>query len=187
MAKGLNALTRGLGGMLGKVLVFRRVGNETIVSAAPAARVSRSPAQQQLRNRFKDAAAYAKIQMQYPVIKAAYARAVKDKPCHTAYHAALTDFLNPPKITMMDSSGYNGNAGDAIGICAEDDFRVTAVKVQIFAKEGSLLEEGLAVQQPDGLEWVYTAASFNMDLSGSTIKALAYDVPAHIGVAEKKL
>lgn len=187
MAKGSNALTRGLSGMIGKVLVFRRVGNETIVSAAPVKHNNWSMAQQQLRSRFKEAAAYAKGQIQNPVIRMAYANTIKDKPCRTAYHAALTDFLNPPKIIMLDSSSYDGNIGNAIRICAEDDFRVTAVKVQVFAKDDSLLEEGPAVQQPDGLEWVYTATCSNANLSGCTIKALAYDVPGHEGVAERKL
>lgn len=91
-----------------------------------------------------------------------------------------------PKLTVLHSSGYTGTPGDVIRICAEYDFMVTGVKIQVFAEDGSLLEEGPAVQQPDGLECPYAVTCINNNLSGCTVRALARDVPGHEGVMEKK-
>lgn len=185
MAKaGMDALTRGLSGMIGRMLVFRRVGNETIVSVAPQGSASRSPAQQAQRSRFREASSYARRQVADPIIKAAYALSVQGCGTRTAYHAALTDFLNAPQVTALDCSGYNGRPGGCIRTCATDDFRVTAVHVQVYTAGGHILEQGAAVQQPSGLEWVYTATVDNMELNGCRIVVQAADLPGNTTVRE---
>jgi hypothetical protein len=172
MAKALNKLTQGISGMIGKTLVFRRVGNDTIVSAAPAKPKQWSGRQQTLRNRFKQAATYARAQTEQPLMKAAYALSVKDKPTRTAYHAALADFLNPPEMMLQE---LNNNS---ISVLAEDDFRVTRVRIQVFSVEGLLQQSAEAMQQPNGLEWVYVFGQHDLQ-KGCSIKATAYDVPGN--------
>jgi hypothetical protein len=164
----------GISGMIGGQLVFRRVGNETIVQMAPSRMGRKSEAQLRLWAHFKEAARYAKAQVADPVIKKAYALPAKHR---TAYHAAVSDFLNPPQITDIDCTGYAGRPGDYIRICAVDDFRVTEVKVEIVAADGIPLESGNATLAPNGLEWIYTIKETNMVLLNSRITIEAFDMP----------
>jgi hypothetical protein len=65
-----------------------------------------------------------------------------------------------------------------------DDFRVTAVQVEIYTAAGTLLEKGNAEQQVNGLDWTYTATQANNLLTGSKIKAIATDIPGNEGTLE---
>jgi hypothetical protein len=76
-------------------------------------------------------------------------------------------------------SGYVGKKGDAIRVQATDDFKVAAVRVRIENGDGSLVEEGAAVQQANALDWVYTATATNADLNGDKITIRASDKPGH--------
>ncbi len=53
-----------------------------------------------------------------------------------------------------------------------------AVTVKIENADGSLVEEGSAVDS--GFEWVYTATVNNKDLSGDKITIKATDNPANV-------
>lgn len=181
-----NALARGFSGMIGGVLIFRRVGDQTVVQAAPVPSGSNSPAQKQQRGRFKEAAQYAQMQMANAVVKEAYALLLKGNPRRTAYHVALTDFLNPPKIRAINCTGYSGRTGDRISVCATDDFRVTEVRVQIVTADGIQLESGNATLQPNRLEWVYVATVSNPAMSGSSIIVHALDLPGNETVKEQR-
>jgi hypothetical protein len=176
-----DAFTRGFSGMVGRMLVFRRVGNETIVSAAPAYSSSKrsSAAQQRTRKRFEEASRYASQQVADPVLKAAYTLSVKDKKGRAAYHAALADFLNPPAILRIDCTGYTGKPGNTIRVCATDDFRVVSVKVEVLDADGRVMESGIATQQTNGLEWIYITGITNPLAVKSRIRAVARDLPGN--------
>jgi hypothetical protein len=52
--------------------------------------------------------------------------------------------------------------------------------VSIYDIDGSLIEEGDALQQDNELDWLYTSARENTALTGSKIKAVARDLPGNI-------
>jgi hypothetical protein len=170
MAKATAVFTRGLRGKLGNLLVFKQVGNQTIVSAAPAAPKVWSKAQQITRQRFKAASMYAKAQLCDEAFKTAYALHVSGHPTHTAYHAALADYLNAPQITHLFC-----DAGK-VHVWATDDFKVKAVVVHV-QNNDVVLETNNAMQQPNGLEWT---CSFEHKLQqGDLIKVEVYDIPGN--------
>lgn len=174
-----NALTKGFSGMIGRMLVFRRVGNNTIVQAAPVRKAKWSPAQKEQRQRFKEASLYAGGVTANPAMKMAYALTVRGQKGKAAYHAALTDFLNPPEITHVDCTGYTGQPGSRIHVLACDDFKVVSLSVQILAADGTVIESGAAHVQVNGVEWVYTATVENVLTAGSCVKVKARDLPGN--------
>jgi hypothetical protein len=93
---------------------------------------------------------------------------------------AVADFFHAPDISVIDVSGYSGHAGDVIRIEVTDDFAVRTVKVVISNVDGSLVEEGYAVQEAIGYEWTYTATADNDSLKGDRIEIFASDMPGNI-------
>jgi hypothetical protein len=177
-----------LRGTLGKELVFREWDGKIIVSKAVKSRKGNfSPAQALTRERFQLASRYAKgiIQGQDQGIRDAYTAALK--PRQTLYCRATEDFLSVPVVKKIDTGGYNSASGSRIIVHAVDDFRVVAVQVEIYSTGGTLLEKGNAVQEPNGIYWSYTATQENSPLTGSQIKAIAYDVPGNQGTRELRL
>jgi hypothetical protein len=170
--------------MIGRTLVFRRVGNETLVSSAPSTGRATSPEQQQHRNRFLQATRYGKAQMASPMMKKAYALSVRHRNMVTAYNAAVSDYLMPPKITEVDLAQYAGHLSDTIRIKAVDDFRVVSVTVNIADASGTLIESGNAVMEVNGLVWVYTATVSNVSFAGDKVTIKAKDVPGNETVQE---
>ncbi|MFD2787864.1 hypothetical protein [Hymenobacter rubripertinctus] len=182
-----NIVTQGLSGMIGGTLVFRQQGGRTIVSAAPGETTGEpSAAQQAQRQRFQEAAVYAKAQISDPAAKAEYATRL-DGRHGSAYAIAVADFLKAPDIREIDLSRYAGKKGDVIRVRATDDFKVVAVRVRIENGDGSLVEEGAAVQQPNALDWLYTATTANADLNGDKITIRASDQPGHFDEATRTL
>ena len=97
----------------------------------------------------------------------------------SAYHLAIADFCNAPQIGEINISGYNGLQGDLISITATDDFQIVAVKVRIESADRSLSEEGEAILQADGINWMYTAIHSIESLAGICITVTANDIPGH--------
>ncbi len=115
-------------------------------------------------------------------IRDAYAAALR--PRQNLYSRAVEDLMSPPVVKSIGNRNYTGVSGSTITIRALDDFRVTAVQVEIYAAGGSLLEKGNAVQQVNGVDWTYTATQANNPLTASKIKAIATDVPGNEGTME---
>jgi hypothetical protein len=90
-------------------------------------------------------------------------------------------------VSVIGASRYTGTSGGQITVRAVDDFRVTAVQVEIYTANGALLEKGNAEQQVNGIDWTYTATQANSPLTGSKIKAIATDVPGNEGTLELTL
>ena len=76
---------------------------------------------------------------------------------------------------------------DKIAVRAIDDFRVVSVRVEIYAANGTLLEQGNAEQSTNGLDWTYTATQANSPLAGTKITAIAIDVPGNEGILDVSL
>lgn len=172
-------------GMLGKEFVFREWAGKTVVAKAPRSRTGEpTPEQAVAQENFLMASRYAKSVMtgQDPGIREAYAKALR--PRQNVYSRALEDFISPPVVKSITKTNYTGAIGDKVKVRALDDFRVTGVIVEIHAANGSLLERGNAVQDVNGLDWIYTATQANNLLTGSKIKAIATDVPGNEGTLE---
>lgn len=93
---------------------------------------------------------------------------------------AVADFLNAPSFDEIDLSGYNGTPGIKIAIRVTDDFKVVEVQVEIYNGDGTLVESGAAVQQPNPVDWVFTAKVNNGSLDGDKVVIKASDVPRNI-------
>jgi hypothetical protein len=189
MANSNNSVITGkLRGALGKELVFREWEGKTVVAKAPKSREGDpTPAQAQIQERFLLASRYAKsiVKGEDQGIRDAYTEALR--PRQNLYSRALEDFMSPPDVRSIGTRNYTGASGSRITVRAVDDFRVTGVHVEIHAANGTLLEEGNAEQNANGIDWTYTAKQANNLLTGSKIKAIASDVPGNEGTLEVTL
>jgi len=174
-----NIITQGLSGTIGGTLVFRQVGGRTIVSAAPReSEKTPTPGQQAHQERFQQATLYAKAQIRDAASKAEY-EAVRTDGGANAYAIAVADFMQAPNIREVDLNAYTGQAGDAIRVRVTDDFRVAGVTVRIENGDGTLVEEGRATADANGLDWRYTATASNASLDGDKITITASDKPGN--------
>jgi hypothetical protein len=177
-------------GSLGKELVFRDWEGKTVVAKAPKRRSKDFTAVQlEVQERFQMATRYAKgvVDPKNPDKSLAEAYATVLRPRQNVYSRALEDFAKVPKVKTITTRNYKGAVGDKIVIRAVDDFRVTGVKVEVLAANGTLLEEGNAVVNVNGLDWTFTATQVNNLLAGSKIRAIATDVPGNEGTLEVTL
>lgn len=177
-----NIVTHGLSGKVGDLLVFSQRNGKTIVSKVPKERTGELSDKQEIQKlKFQRAVLYAKSVLNDPVKMQMYEEMSDSSKGISTYNVAVADLLNAPKIQEIDLSAYSGNPGDTIRIIATDDFEVMSVTVTIENSDGSLVEEGNAVN--NGAEWVYTATVTNPDLTGDKITITATDNPANL--AEK--
>lgn len=179
-----NVVTHGLSGKV-DLLVFSQRNGKTIVSKSPRKPGTVSPSQQQVQASFQQAVIYAKAATADPVTKENYK--AKAPVGNSAYNVAIADFFNAPDITEVDLSAYTGAPGSSIKIAVNDDFKVASVSVKIENPDGSLVEQGNAVAQPDGLHWIFSATQNNSSLSGDKITVLASDLPGNQSTDERTL
>jgi hypothetical protein len=179
-------ITGKLSGMLGKELVFREWDGKTVVAKAPKSRKGDpTPDQAKTQEKFLLASRYAKAILKDKDMADGYATALR--PRQNVYSRALEDFVAPPRVLSFNIRGYSGTVGDQITVRALDDFRVATVLLEIYATDGSLLEQGNAALAANGIDWAYTAIQANNLLAGSRIKAIAIDVPGNEGILELSL
>ena len=177
-----NLLVRGARGHMGKQFVYRKHGEDTLMTRMPDFNENLEPTEKQVgvRELFAEAAAYAKGAIADPELKKEYQK--KAKPGRTAYNIAFRDYLKAPVVQSVNPVQYTGSASSKVEISAKDDFRVAAVTVSIYLPSGALLEQGNAVLNPiNRNKWVYTATQPNNELQGSVIKATAFDLPGNQG------
>jgi hypothetical protein len=186
MPENKSIITGKLSGMLGKELVFRQWKGKTIVAKAPKSRVGDpTPDQAKTQEKFLLATRYAKAIIKDKDMAEGYAAALR--PRQNVYSRALEDFVSPPRVLSFNTRGYRGAAGDQITVRAQDDFRVVSLLLEIYALDGTLLEQGNAALTANGIDWTYTATQANNPLAGSKIKAIAIDVPGNEGALELSL
>jgi hypothetical protein len=141
-----------------------------------------SPAQKIHLDKFELAKEYARTLKDKPGLKAIYqTRASGNK---AAYHVAIGDFMNSPKIEQIDVLSYHGRAGDTIRVRATDDFEVTRAQVAVLAPDGAFVESGDAALQANGVDWIFTATVPLASVKGCRINASAMDRPGNVGEME---
>jgi hypothetical protein len=177
-----------LGGMLGENVAVKKKGKKVVLTNRPTSKIIPLAASQvAAQERFEEAARYAGRQLKNPTTKDLYESGITQKK-RTAFLVAFSDFLVAPTVREIEASEYTGKIGEEIVVNAKDDFMVTAVKVVITASDGSVIEKGQAIQDPDRfMLWKYTTTVANPDLAGTSIKALASDNAGNVGNAVKTL
>jgi len=135
------------------------------------------------RKRFVSASNYAKVALQDPVLKLFYKS--KATKVLSPYNVALADFLKKPWIDQIDATAYAGQTGDKITVIAADNAKVNSLTLAIRDAAGVELESGPCVMDPLTTNWVYTATTTQVPVTGHKIVAIVRDLPGH--VTEKEL
>lgn len=170
-----NIIMQGLSGSLGNQLVIRQgKGGQTIVATMPTTGRNFNAAQQAQHEAFRHAIAYAKSAKEVPT----YLTKAQGTTM-SAFNAAVADWFNKPQVLEINTANWTGTAGQTIRVKAQDDTQVAKVHVQIVDTDGSIYEEGEAVQA-DGLWWEYTTTTnVEGNPSAATVKATAHDLPGN--------
>lgn len=182
-----NLFTKGLSGTVGGSMVFRSYGEETIVSVTPTKTTEPTDKQKVVRERFLLATIYAKTALKDESIRALYQAKADTTSSKSSYLVAVTDFFHAPNIDDIIVSEYTGAVGSKIKVRAYDDFRVEAVKVEIYNPDGTLVEQGPAVPMETGLHWEYIATQDNPQVTGSRVVVKATDLPGNLSEDERLL
>ncbi|MGC3944817.1 MAG: hypothetical protein QM762_09910 [Chryseolinea sp.] len=176
-----NNILKGVSGKLGDNIVIRQTQLGTIVANKPKRTKPPTEDQVKVRDKFSDAAYYAREEVKVPESLAMYQAAVSPK-LRSPYSVAIADYLSAPRVRGIDSRGYRGAVGDLITVRASDDFKVMSVMVVIKSATGEELERGEATfrggSHPD---WTYATTVANASLKDSTITAIAKDLPGNEG------
>lgn len=183
---GKNIVTQGLSGMIGGTIVFRQVGDQTIVGQAPV-KQDRTPSEDEKahRTKFGQAILYGKSAVADPTSKSMYQKQADDG--QSAFNVAVADFMNAPDIDEVDVTNYTGEIGSTIRVRATDDFQVSRVYVKIEGEDGSMVEEGEALANTNGLDYLYTAKKKNVSLTGDKITIEVNDIPGNEAVKSQTL
>lgn len=173
-------LNNALNGIRGRMdnWVYRKFGDRMIISRRPEFHGALSPAQLAVRERFREAAAYAKAALADPVRQPLYQAAARAKGM-SLFAFVMGDFLNPPEVEAIDATGYHGRVGDLLKVTASDDFEVASVKVVIRTAANAVLEQGPAALANG--RWSYAATVPVAAGATVTIEATALDRPGHSG------
>ncbi len=139
--------------------------------------------------RFDQATVYGKVALASPATRALYEAAAKarGKP---VVSVAIGDFFNPPSVDGVDLSGYTGAVDDEVVIAASDDFEVWRVRVLLSNADGSVIEQGEALESPSGSDrWVYRATAAVARGTTVWVRVTAVDRPGGMdeGVASKEV
>jgi hypothetical protein len=183
-----NVVTYGLRGMVGKMLVFRKRGDLTIVASRPKVDKNRvaTTVQLAIQEKFKLASIYASGAIQDPILKAAYEASATGN--QSGFNRAFKDAqLAPEFVGTPDVGNYTGVKGQGISAKVIDDFRVEMVKVKIVSPADVVIEQGNAVKGSDNVKWTYLIQQTNADVSGCVITFMAYDLPGNETIAEVNL
>jgi hypothetical protein len=178
-----NDLVKGASGRIGDQLVYRQRGAKTIIAKRPKPKEGPpTQAQIEIQERFYNGVLYAKTVVADEAKKAVYQ--AKATGYQTAYNLAVSDFCKAPQITQCDTDAYTGQPGQLIRIRAADDFKVQSVSVEIKDGTNTVLEEGAAVLNDNGVDWMYTTQEENLQMLGTKLIVSATDLPQNLSKRE---
>ena len=181
-----NVLTKNYSGKVAGQYSLRTRGNQSIIAGLPKAREGAiSAVQFELQKSFKLAVIYARKAMTNPQLKEAYAAARRDN--QSAYNVAFMDAYKGPELSDLRTDEYKGTIGDKIIVQAIDNFRVTNVKFKLLSADGTELENGDAIEDENGYDWIYTSKKNNSSLPGTIIQVTAEDIPKNKALLEARL
>ncbi|WPV63940.1 hypothetical protein [Chitinophaga sp. LS1] len=169
-----NILLQLVRGTLGdQITIYERNGQ--IIMAKKRGPSKKKPTKKQLEARYKMkiAAAYAKVILKDPVLKAYYQSLAG--PGQNAYNMAVKDAFRSPEIQQIRLEEMD------VVVTAKDEFRVAEVEVRVVDAAGSILERGKAVLGRNGVDWYYKT----VDLPpGGKVVVVAVDLPGNGTIRE---
>ena len=180
MAKSIeNFVMQGASGKVGKMLVFRQRAEQTIIAKRP--KKNNKPAteaQLEFRDRFTEAALYAKSAISNPALKEEYQ--AKAKLGQSAYNVAFADYLKAPELRRVMADEYSGQIDDTVAFRIIDNFKLQSVNVRILDENNAVIEQGAAVPLDNGIDWQYTATVANPTVLGTNLEVTAKDTPGNV-------
>lgn len=182
MAKSIeNFVMQGASGKVGKMLVFRQRAEQTIIAKRPKKNTKpATEAQLEFRDRFTEAAYYAKSAISNPALKDQYQ--AKTKPGQSAYNIAFADYLKTPVLRKVMADEYMGQIGDTLTFRIIDNFKLQSVNVRILDEDKNVIEQGAATLLENGLDWQYTATVPNPTVLGTNLEVTVKDTPGNVVV-----
>lgn len=172
-----NMLLHLVRGTLGDQLtIYERNGQ--IIMAKKRGPSKKKPTEKQLEARYKMkvAAAYARVILEDPEIKAYYKSLAG--PGQNAYNMAIKDAYKSPEVQNIHFEETT------VVVRAKDEFRVADVQIKVYDAAGDVLERGKAVLGRNGVDWYYQAA--DLPVGGKVVVVVA-DLPGNETVRELKL
>ncbi|RFM30995.1 hypothetical protein [Chitinophaga silvisoli] len=152
--------------------------NGQIIIAKKRGPSKNKPTTKQLEARYKMqvAAAYAKVIIQDPEIKAYYKSLAG--PGQNAYNMAVKDAYNSPEVQNIRFEE------ETIVVTVKDEFRVASVEVWILDAEGAQVERGNAILGRNGVDWYYKA---DLLPPGGKVKIVVFDLPGNETIRDVRL
>jgi hypothetical protein len=143
-------------GKIGNLVHYTRNGKQLLRERPTRAKPFR-PAELHNQDRMRKAQQFAAAVLTVPQQRVRYQQAAQGLDL-SAQNVAVSDFFHAPELTEIDLTGYTGQAHEFIRIRAEEG-RIGAaeVHVEICMTAKTLLEEGLAARDMDGVTWWYAA------------------------------
>ncbi|WPQ66331.1 hypothetical protein SIO70_15845 [Chitinophaga sancti] len=169
-----NILLQLVRGTLGdQITIYERNGQ--IIMAKKRGPSKKKPTKKQLEARYKMtiAAAYAKVILQDPALKAYYQSLAG--PGQNAYNMAVKDAFRSPEIQNIRLEEMD------VVVTAKDEFRVAEVEVRVLDAAGSISEGGKAVLGRNGVDWYYKTTGLP---PGGKVVVVAVDLPGNGTVRE---
>jgi len=165
-------------GIFGNQVLLRSRRKNTVLTIEPVKNSKTyTEGQERVKDRFRNGAAWAKEILKDPDLYELYLARARDGK--TPYTVALTDYLRPPKILMIDTANYTGAEGDEVIVSAVDDVMVMQVEVAITGANGVQVEKGVCTRSQFGNLWTYVATAAVENTAGITITAWATDIPGN--------
>ena len=180
-----NVITYGLKGKVGDLLVFRKQNGKTVVSKMPAkSSVPPTQLQKDVNTRFRLASKFAKQALLDPTLAAKYLQMAKkgQKP----FNAAFSDFFSQPELSNATGI-YNGQVNTVLGIDAIDNYDLKSVTLQIMDANDTLIEQGEAVLQFNGITFNYTCTVSQANPTGCKWVFTASDWAGNNSVLEQEV
>jgi hypothetical protein len=149
--------------------------NDQVILAKKRGRSKKKPTQKQLqaREKMKIAAAYAKVILEDPEVKAYYKS--KAGPGQNAYNMAVKDAYNAPEVQRIQLEDTT------VVVTAKDEFRVAEVEIRVLDADDIQQERGKAIPGRNGVDWYYKATQLP---KGGRIIVVAVDLPGNETVKE---
>lgn len=173
-----NVVMQGASGRIGRNLVFRQRGDQTIIAKTPRITTDRVMTAKQIavQHRFYDATQYAKSVMLDEDLKAEYK--AKANVNQSAYNVAFKDYFADPEVRRVDDRAYEGEVGDKISFHVKDVMVLRSLSVEILDSEDAVIESGAAVlKDRSETEWVYTTTTQNPDFMDAKYRVTMVDKP----------
>jgi hypothetical protein len=109
----INAITSHFKGRLGDIRFRDYLGRKIVALRRKPSSAPPTVAQQQVRDRFRLASAYAKGTLGNPATRALYLERARTKQL-PLFAVMAGDYLSPPEVKVIDTADYHGQVGDKV-------------------------------------------------------------------------